>query len=77
MSERTIIPSDHEALVDEHTWDTVQEILDRHTKVKPCTSGYENKFRGILKCADCGSTLMVHTDGRNKEKPVIERTFYQ
>ena len=26
---------------------------------------------------DCGSTLMVHTDGRNKEKPVIERTFYQ
>ena len=47
MSERTIIPSDHEALVDEHTWDTVQEILDRHTKVKPCTSGYENKFRGI------------------------------
>ena len=20
---------------------------------------------------------MVHTDGRNKEKPVIERTFYQ
>ena len=77
MSERTIIPSDHDALVDEHTWDTVQEILDRHTKVKPCTSGYENKFRGILKCADCGSTLMVHTDGRNKEKPVIERTFYQ
>ena len=39
MSERTIIPSDHEALVDEHTWDTVQEILDRHTKSSPVLPG--------------------------------------
>ncbi|MDO4323255.1 MAG: recombinase family protein [Lachnospiraceae bacterium] len=77
MKDRTIIPSSHEAIVDEHTWDTVQEILDRHTKVKPCTSGYDNKFRGILKCADCGSNLMIHTDGRNPDRPLLERTYYQ
>ena len=77
IKERTIIPSNHEAIVDEHTWDTVQEILDRHTKVKLCNSGYDNKFRGILKCADCGSNLMLHTDGRNPERPLLDRTFYQ
>ena len=48
MSERTIIPSDHDALVDEHTWDTVQEILDRHTKVKPCTSVSGLKYLSSL-----------------------------
>ena len=77
IKERTIIPSSHEAIVDEHTWDTVQAILDRHTKVKPCNSGYDNKFRGILKCADCGSSLMIHTDGRNPDRPLLDRTFYQ
>lgn len=77
IKERTIIPSSHEAIVDGHTWDTVQEILDRHTKVKPCTSGYDNKFRGILKCADCGNNLMIHTDGRNPDRPLLERTYYQ
>lgn len=77
IKERTIIPSSHEAIVDGHTWDAVQEILDRHTKVKPCTSGYDNKFRGILKCADCGNNLMIHTDGRNPDRPLLERTYYQ
>ena len=77
IKERTIIPSGHEAIVDEHTWDAVQEILDRHTKVKPCTSGYDNKFRGILKCADCGNNLMIHTDERNPDRPLLERTYYQ
>lgn len=76
IKERAVIPSDHEALVDEHTWNTVQEILDRHTKVKPCTSGYDNKFRGILKCADCGNNLTIHTDGRNPDRPLLERTYY-
>ena len=45
--------------------------------MKPCTSGYDNKFRGILKCADCGSNLMIHTDGRNPDRPLLEKTFYQ
>ena len=76
IKDRVTIPSDHEAIVDEHTWNTVQEILDRHTKVKPCTSGYDNKFRGILKCADCGSNLTIHTDGRNPDRPLLEKTYY-
>lgn len=77
IKERVTIPSDHEAIVDEHTWNTVQGILDRHTKVKPCTSGYDNKFRGILKCADCGNNLIIHTDGRNPDRPLLEKTYYQ
>ncbi len=77
IKERIVIPSNHEAIVDEHTWNTVQEIFDRHTKVKPCTSGYDNKFRGILKCADCGNNLIIHTDGRNPNRPLLEKTYYQ
>ena len=77
IKDRITISSDHEAIVDEHTWNTVQEILDRHTKVKPCTSGYDNKFRGILKCADCGNNLIIHTDGRNPDRPLLEKTYYQ
>ena len=53
-----------------------QEILDWHTKVKPCTSGYDNKFRGILKCADCGNNLTIHTDGRNPDRPLLEKTIH-
>ena len=53
-----------------------QEILDWHTKVKPYTSGYDNKFRGILKCADCGNNLTIHTDGRNPDRPLLEKTIH-
>lgn len=39
MSERTIIPSDHDALVDEHTWDTVQKSLTVIRKSSPVLPG--------------------------------------
>lgn len=77
ISERTIIPADHEAIIPETEWDAVQDVLDRHTKIKPCTSGYDNVFRGLLRCPDCGCSLLLHTDNRNKAKPVRERTYFQ
>ena len=51
--------------------------MDKHNKVKPCTSGYDNIFRRLLVCPDCGQSLLVHTDGRNPKRPLDERTYYQ
>ncbi len=77
ISERKIIPADHEAIIPETEWDAVQDVLDRHTKIKPCSSGYNNVFRGLLKCPDCGGSLLLHTDNRNKLKSAREKTFFQ
>jgi hypothetical protein len=77
IKERVIIPTDHEAIVSEQVWDTVQDIIDRHSKIKPCSSGYNNVFRGLLKCDCCGASLLLHTDTRNPDKPVRDKTYYQ
>ena len=76
-TDREILEDVHEAVVTKEVWQTVQDIIDRHTKVKPCTSGYENIFRGLLKCPDCGQTLLIHTDNRNPDRDLLDKTYYQ
>ncbi len=75
--DREVLEDVHEAVVTKEVWQTANGIVDRHTKVKPCTSGYENIFRGLLKCPDCGQTLLIHTDGRNPDRDLLDRTYYQ
>ncbi len=58
-------------------WQTANDIIDRHTQVKPCTSGYENIFRGLLNCPDCGQTLLIPTDYRNPDRDLLHKTYYQ
>lgn len=77
IKDRTIIPAEHEAIVSEEVWDAVQGILDRHTRIRKCQSGYDNIFRGILRCPDCGRSLLVHTDTRFPDKDVMEKTYFQ
>lgn len=76
-ADREIVEDVHEAIVTKDVWQTVQDIIDRHSKVKPCTSSYENIFRGLLKCLDCGQTLLIHTNNRNPDRDLLERTYYQ
>ena len=76
-ADREILEDVHEAIVTKEVWQTVQDIIDRHTKVKPCTSGYENIFRGLIRCPDCGQALLIHTDNRNPDRDLLERTYYQ
>lgn len=47
----------HEAIISESTFEEVQRM--RETKLRPMKSGYENVFRGMLKCEDCGSNLYL------------------
>ena len=74
---REILEDVHEAIVTKEVWQTANDIIDRHTKVKPCNSGYENIFRGLLKCPDCGQTLLLHTDNRNPDRDLLDKTYYQ
>ena len=76
-ADREILEDVHEAVVTKEIWQTANDIIDRHTKVKPCTSGYENIFRGLLKCPDCGQTLLIHTDNRNPDRDLLDKTYYQ
>ena len=76
-ADREVLEDVHEAVVTKEVWQTANDIIDRHTKVKPCTSGYENIFRGLLKCPDCGQTLLIHTDNRNPDRDLLDRTYYQ
>ncbi len=76
-ADREVLEDMHEAVVTKEVWQTANDIIDRHTKVKPCTSGYENIFRGLLKCPDCGQTLLIHTDNRNPDRDLLDKTYYQ
>lgn len=76
-SEREIIEDVHERIVSPAEWQTVQDMIDSRSKPRPCSSGYENIFRGLLRCPDCGQSLLVHTDGRNPNRPLLEKTYYQ
>jgi len=55
----------HEALVDQATWDIVQE---RISVKKPVTwANSDNKYRGLIWCAEC-QTRMVFTSRRTEER---------
>jgi hypothetical protein len=69
LTEREVVEDTHEPIVSKEDWQRVQEIMDRHNRVVPSKCGYENIFRGLLECADCGSALSVHTDARKKGEP--------
>ncbi len=52
----------HEPIIDIETWDKVQSMVKKRTRVS--TDGKLNIFAGILKCADCGRTMVKKTNGK-------------
>lgn len=54
-----IFENTHEAIVDEETFNRVQEL--RKNKRRPTKTGKTNMFSGIAKCADCGSKMYYCT----------------
>ena len=77
IKDRVIVEADHEAIIPPDEWDAVQDILDRHTKIKPCTGGYDNIFRGLIFCSDCGMALLIQYDHRRKGKNARDKTSFQ
>lgn len=56
-----IFENTQEAIVDEDTWNMVQQI--RKTKKQPCKRGYVNPLTGLMYCADCGAKMYNHRTG--------------
>jgi DNA invertase Pin-like site-specific DNA recombinase len=50
-----IIPNTHEAIIDEPTFERVQEL--RKHRIRPTATGRKSLFSGLVYCADCGAKL--------------------
>ena len=57
-SERLRFENTHEALIDQQTWDIVQDI--RKHKRRRANMAEQNIFSGLVYCADCGGTMVLH-----------------
>lgn len=51
-----VVRDTHEAVIDRETFQKVQDLLKRDTRVAPA-SGTVHLFAGFLKCADCGRAM--------------------
>lgn len=56
-SERIRIENTHEPLIDQTTWDIVQDI--RKHKRRPAKMAEQNIFSGLLYCKDCGKAMVL------------------
>lgn len=62
-----VIENNHTPIIDKQTFNTVQSILLKDTRISP----YQNtvfKFSGIAVCGDCGRNMIMKNCG-TKEKP--------
>ena len=76
-AEREIIYGTHEPIIEQNRWNTVQKILDgRPPVIGESSSGYDNIFRGIIKCTDCGSAMLAKVEQKRKRNNVLDKTFY-
>ena len=76
-AEREIIYGTHEPIIEQNRWNNVQKILQsRLPVIGESSSGYDNIFRGIIKCADCGSAMLAKVEQKRKRNNVLDKTFY-
>lgn len=57
----------HEAIIDEYTFESVQKILKRDTRVAPNTDAV-NPLSGLVFCADCGRSMVKRSVSRGNKK---------
>ncbi|MGE5630173.1 MAG: recombinase family protein [Caulobacteraceae bacterium] len=57
-SEQLRFENTHEPLVTKETWDIVQDI--RKHKRRRANMAEQNMFSGLVYCADCGGTMVLH-----------------
>ena len=53
-----VLKGTHEPIIDWETWDIVQRM--RQHKRRRNNMGEINKFSGLVYCADCGATMVLH-----------------
>ena len=57
MEERTIVKDMHEALVDEETFNVVQDMIKSRTSTR--VKSYDRILKGLLTCKECGKKLSI------------------
>jgi len=58
-SEQILVENTHEPLITQELWDIVQNVR-QHKKRTPKQMDEPNMFSGLVYCADCGKTLVLH-----------------
>lgn len=57
----------HDAIIDEYTFESVQKVLKRDTRVAPNTDAV-NPLSGLVFCADCGRSMVKRSVSRGNKK---------
>ncbi|WP_270372746.1 recombinase family protein [Longicatena caecimuris] len=70
-----VIPNTHEGIVTQQEFDTVQSLMTSRRRTKG-TSGFDNIFAGIIKCADCGYAMRAASANRRKRPDIIDCVQY-
>ena len=60
-----VVPDMHEAIIEQHTWDVVHDLMKN--KRRETKAGEVQIFSGLIKCADCGSSLNLSGSGDKKK----------
>lgn len=68
-----IVENTHEAIVDRSTWKKVQSNKQTNRDPKTTANSDINIFRGIIRCADCGSAMCFNTKYHYGEKTYFYR----
>ena len=63
----SVVKNNHEAIVDEYTFNSVQRALSRDTRTAP-GSGTLNPLSGMVFCADCGRAMIQRSVSRGNKK---------
>ena len=78
FEERAIVPNTHEAIIPQDRWENVQRILYSRSGSFMCDkTEYDNIFKGIVRCADCGRTMLVKVEARRKRNNILDQTSGQ
>ncbi len=57
------VENTHEPIIDLETWEKVQSMVRKRTRVSS-KDGEINIFSGLVKCADCGCTMVKKNNGK-------------
>lgn len=63
----SVIKNNHEAIVDVFTFDAVQKVLSKDTRVSS-TAETVDPLSGMMVCADCGRSMVKRSVSRGKKK---------
>ncbi len=68
--EHIIVRNTHEAIIDYEDFYKVQDLIK--SRQRPCKNDFQNLFKGIVKCENCGRTLTIAYHIRRNGNKVYE-----